>query len=157
MLQFDSDHTLDVDQYLLYPFDTYTVASTIRIVDMDNNATLPIITLALSKTSSSNSFEVSWQETDTFSTDVNGTQSISRDIDVKVSRPSRAIAVTMFYFAISWTLTHLAICFAVLSYQDPTLEGPLKGVIIAFAGVLAVPYWRCAMPDAPDTDGGLLL
>ncbi|KIJ61102.1 hypothetical protein HYDPIDRAFT_42883 [Hydnomerulius pinastri MD-312] len=153
LVQFDSDHTLDVHEDRLYPFDTYVLTSTLRAVDA-SNATVPISKLTTIDQVSS--FLVASSDLDSYGTTANGTQVPSRDIDLRVQRPGQARAFTLLLFGLSWMLTHVTFGHVILAKKHKEVKPILKHLVSAFAIVLAIPQLRNAMPDAPGFDGVLI-
>ncbi|KAL4258228.1 hypothetical protein AB1N83_009606 [Pleurotus pulmonarius] len=130
LVQFDSDHVLNVEQARLYPFDTYFLSSTLRIVS-PTNQTLPIRRLATIDETSS--FLVKTVDIESYSNAANNTESPSRDIDMFITRPGNTRAFTLLLF------------------------GPLlKHLVSAGAILVALPQIRNSMPDAPGLDGVLI-
>ncbi|KAF8840608.1 hypothetical protein BDN67DRAFT_630895 [Paxillus ammoniavirescens] len=153
LVQFDSDHTLDVHEDRLYPFDTYFLTSTIRAVD-SSNATVPI--RKLTTIDQVSSFLVASTDIDSYETTSNGTQLASRDIDLQVQRPGQARAFALLLFGLSWMLTHITFGHVILAKKHQEVKPILKHLVSAFAIVLAIPQLRNAMPDAPGYDGILI-
>ncbi|KAH7915858.1 hypothetical protein BJ138DRAFT_880946 [Hygrophoropsis aurantiaca] len=153
LVQFDSDHVLDVHEDRLYPFDTYVLSSTLRAVDA-NNATVPIRKLATLDQVSS--FLVKSTDVDSYENSLNGTQMPSRDIDLEVRRPGQARAFTLLLWGISWMLTHVTIGHVLLARGHTEIKPVIKHLVSAFAILLAIPQLRNSMPDAPGFDGVLI-
>jgi hypothetical protein len=151
LVQFDSDHVLDVHRARLYPFDTYLLTTTLRAVD-SSNKTVPIQKIATIDQTSN--FFVGGSDLDSYSTLTDGTQSPSRDMDFQVSRPGPARAFSLLLFAVSWMLTHVAIGHVILDwYTDVVKSSLIKHLVFAFAILLVHPQLRNSMPDAPGYDG----
>ncbi|KAF9220533.1 hypothetical protein BS17DRAFT_787183 [Gyrodon lividus] len=153
LVQFDSDHALDVHEDRLYPFDTYFLTSTIRAVDAFN-ATIPI--RKLTTIDQVSSFFVASTDIDSYETTSNGTQVPTRDIDLRVQRPGQARAFTLLLFALNWMLTHITFGHVILAKKHQEVKPILKHLVSTFAIVLAIPQLRNAMPDAPGFDGVLI-
>ncbi|KAF9233293.1 hypothetical protein BU15DRAFT_54088 [Melanogaster broomeanus] len=153
LVQFDSDHTLDVHEDRLYPFDTYVLTSTLRAVDA-SNATVPIRKLITIDQVSS--FLIACTDVDSYETTSNGTQVPSRDLDLYIQRPGQARAFTLLLFALSWMLTHITIGQVFLARKHEEVKPIFKHLLSAIAIVLAIPQLRNAMPDAPGFDGVLI-
>lgn len=175
LVQFDSDHTLDVHLDRLYPFDNYILTSTLRAVST-SNTTIPIQKLATIDQVSSfviESVDVETYEavssptstttTTSGSTDgVQTTQIPTRDIDLYVSRPAQARAFTLLLFALSWFLAHATLLCVYLARKCSTYRTTrsAKPILKHLGGslmvLLAIPQLRNAMPDAPGYDGVLI-
>ncbi|KAH7924952.1 hypothetical protein BV22DRAFT_1195521 [Leucogyrophana mollusca] len=153
LVQFDSDHTLDVHEDRLYPFDTYLLTSTLRAVDA-SNSTVPIRKLATLDQVSS--FLVKSTDADSYEMSSNGTQVPSRDIDLEVRRPGQARTFTIMLWAVSWMLTHVTIGHVLLARGHIEVKPIIKHLVSAFAILLAIPQLRNSMPDAPGFDGVLI-
>ncbi|KIK82205.1 hypothetical protein PAXRUDRAFT_154301 [Paxillus rubicundulus Ve08.2h10] len=154
LVQFDSDHTLDVHEDRLYPFDTYFLTSTIRAID-SSNATVPI--RKLTTIDQVSSFLVASTDVASYETTSNGTQLASRDIDLQVQRPGQARAFTLLLFALSWMLTHITFGHVILAKKHQEVKPIFKHLVSSFVIVLAIPQLRNAMPDAPGYDVALTI
>ena len=171
-MQFDSDHVLDVHNQYLYPFDTYIVTSTLRIVSPSRNGTdqqsIPIISMPIIKFSSSFTFVSADADVQA---SANGTTINERLLEVRIKRPGDSRAYAIFLFGISWVLSHFNFAIVVLSVmqgrkrvlstknvtQTPTKsKDALKQLAGALAVLLVIPQLRDAMPDAPGFDGVLI-
>ncbi|EIW81424.1 hypothetical protein CONPUDRAFT_153971 [Coniophora puteana RWD-64-598 SS2] len=152
MVQFDSDHSLDVHNDDLYPFDTYYLTGSIMIKDEHNN-TLPISKLATLE--EADAFSVKSEDVETYVT-VNGTQVPSRDIDLWVRRPGRARFFAFLLWAANWLLTQATVAHVFFAWSATDVKPILKHLISSFAIVVAIPQLRNAMPDGPDFDGVLI-
>lgn len=151
LVQFDSDHVLDVHQARLYPFDTYFITTTLRAVNFSNQ-TIPIEKIAAIDQTSNFCLDVS--DLDSYSSITGGAQSSSRDADFRASRPGQARAFTLLLFAVSWMLTHVCMgCVALDWYTVAAKSSLIKHLIISFAILLIHPQLRESMPDAPGYDG----
>jgi len=151
LVQFDSDHVLDVHEARLYPFDTYKLSSTIRAASFDNQ------TIAIRKAATidiTSSFDILTIDLESYSASANGTQTISRDIDMYVSRPNGARFFTLILFAVSWVLTHVTMGHVLIARKLPTLKAVLPHLVSSGAILIAIPQLRNSMPDAPGLDGG---
>ncbi|GLB38323.1 hypothetical protein LshimejAT787_0501880 [Lyophyllum shimeji] len=153
LVQFDSDHVLDVHETRLYPFDTYLLSSTIRAVTFTNE-TLPIRKLMTIDTTSS--FDIQTTDTETYLASANETENASRDIDIRVTRPGSARFFALFLFGLNWLLTHVAIGLVMISRRIRNVRSIVKHLLSAGAIVLAIPQLRNSMPDAPGFDGVLI-
>lgn len=153
LVQFDSDHVLNVEQARLYPFDTYFLSSTLRIVS-PTNQTLPIRRLATIDETSS--FLVKTVDIESYSNAANNTESPSRDIDMFITRPGNARAFTLLLFGVSWILTHVTICHVIIARMLWDVKPLLKHLISTGAILVALPQIRNSMPDAPGLDGVLI-
>lgn len=150
LVQFDSDHVLDVHEARLYPFDTYFLTSTLR-AESFNNETLPIRKLFTIDITSS--FNIATSDMESFTTLANNTERISRDIDVSIRRPGEARAFALLLFALSWVLTHITIGHVILARRLTGIRTILKHLISAGAILVTIPQIRQSMPDAPGLDG----
>lgn len=149
LFQFDSDHVLDVHEARLYPFDTYMLSSTIRAFSFDN-VSLPIRGAATIGTTSS--FNIETVDVDSYSTS-NNTQSSSRDVDMRISRPGAIRVIILLLFGISWILAHLSIVLAIVARKITEVKPMIKYLVFAGAIFLILPQLRNSMPDAPGLDG----
>lgn len=152
LVQFDSDHVLDVHQARLYPFDNYLLTSTIRAVS-HSNETLPIRKLAAIDVTSS--FNIFVTDTDSYSTSANGTEIPSRDMDMRITRPSSARAFALLLFGIAWVLTHVTIGLVIVSRTFTDARPKVKILALSALILVAIPQLRNSMPDAPGLDGKL--
>ncbi|KAF8158150.1 hypothetical protein B0H34DRAFT_797567 [Crassisporium funariophilum] len=153
LVQFDSDHTLDVHEARLYPFDTYMLSSTIRAVSFDNQ-TIPIRKLATIDITPN--FDIYTVDLDSYSTPINGTEEASRDIDMRVTRPNEARFFTLVLFAVSWILAHVTIGHVFLARKLSGFAAILPHLVSSGAILIAIPQLRTSMPDAPGFDGVLI-
>ncbi|KAF9463042.1 hypothetical protein BDZ94DRAFT_1259943 [Collybia nuda] len=153
LVQFDSDHVLDVHQARLYPFDNYLLTSTIRAVS-HSNETLPIRKLAAIDVTSS--FNIFVTDTESYSTSTNGTEIPSRDMDMRVTRPASARAFALLLFGISWILTHVTVGLVLVSRRFTEARSKLKTFALSAVILVAIPQLRNSMPDAPGLDGVLI-
>ncbi|KAH9480439.1 hypothetical protein JR316_0007039 [Psilocybe cubensis] len=149
LVQFDSDHVLDVHEARLYPFDNYVLSSTIRAASFDNQ-TIPIQKIATIDVTSS--FDILTIDVESFSTTGNGAQQVSRDIDMHVSRPNGARFFTLLLFAISWLLTHVTIGHVMVARRLFGMRNILPHLVSSGAILIAIPQLRNSMPDAPGLD-----
>ncbi|KAF9556752.1 hypothetical protein CPC08DRAFT_710984 [Agrocybe pediades] len=153
LVQFDSDHVLDVHEARLYPFDNYKLSSTLRAMSFDNQS-IPIrkaVTIDITS-----SFDIFTIDLDSYSTSANGTQTVSRDIDMYVSRPNGARFFTLILFAVSWVLTHVTMGHVLIARKLPTLKAVFPHLLSSGAILIALPQIRNSMPDAPGLDGVLI-
>ncbi|TFK40790.1 hypothetical protein BDQ12DRAFT_467407 [Crucibulum laeve] len=153
LVQFDSDHVLDVHEQRLYPFDSYLLASTLRAVSFDNQ-TVPIRKIATIDITSS--FDIETVDMDSYSTFSDGKEQASRDIDMRVNRPNEARCFTLLLFGVSWILTHVTIGHVMLARRLSGMRPILKHLISTGAILVAIPQLRNSMPDAPGLDGALI-
>ncbi|KAF5315171.1 hypothetical protein D9619_007075 [Psilocybe cf. subviscida] len=154
LVQFDSDHTLDVHQDRLYPFDTYFLSSTLRAVTFDNQ-TIPIqkaVTIQLTS-----SFDIMTLDLESYSVPDNSTEQIrGRDIDMYISRPNEARFFALALFCVSWILTHVTVGHVFLARRQHSRGAVLPHLVSSGAIVIAIPQLRQSMPDAPGLDGVLI-
>lgn len=161
LVQFDSDHTLDVHLDRLYPFDNYVLTSTLRAVSAFN-VTIPIQKLATIDQVSS--FVIESVDTETYEvvSSSSSTQIPTHDIDLYVSRPAQARAFALLLFTLSWFLTHATLMCVYLARKRSTRHVPrsAKPILKHLGGslmvLLVIPHLRNAMPDAPGYDGVLI-
>jgi len=99
------------------------------------------------------SFLVETTDIESYSSLPDGAQELSRDIDMRVSRPSEARAFALLIFAVSWMLTHVAICHVILARMFTGVNPILKHLVSTGAILVALPQLRKSMPDAPGLDG----
>ncbi len=150
MVQFDSDHVIDVHNARLYPFDSYFLTSTLRAVGFSNES-IPIQKLATIDMMSS--FDIGTNDMESFSKAEDGTILPSRDIDMQVARPGSARFFTLLLFTISWVLTHVAIGHVLLARRMSGMKPLLKHLVSSGAILISIPQLRNSMPDAPGLDG----
>jgi hypothetical protein len=135
----------------LYPFDTYLLTTTLRAVN-PSNQTIPIQKIATIDQTSN--FFIDGSDLDSYGTLADGTQSPSRDVDFRVSRPGQARAFALLLFAVSWMLTHVSMGHVVLDWYTEVVKSSLiKHLVFSFAILLVHPQLRNSMPDAPGYDG----
>lgn len=151
LVQFDSDHVLDVHEARLYPFDTYILSSTFRAADINNNS-IPIRKIFTIDITSS--FDIQTNDVASFIDEV--VDIPSRDFDMIVNRPSSARAIVLTMFGIAWILTHLTIGHVILAARLEGVKPMIKHLLSAGAIVIAIPQLRQSMPDAPGLDGVLV-
>ena len=154
MFQFDDDHVLDVHTARLYPFDTYTLTSTVRAVSTQDNQTMPIQKLATISLTSS--FVSVSSDSPSFVKSVDGSEQPSRDLELEVTRPAEARAFTLLLFGASWMLAHTTVGLVALSWRLNEADKVLKNLASTFVIILLIPQLRNAMPDAPGFDGTCL-
>ncbi|KAF7979664.1 hypothetical protein HWV62_41651 [Athelia sp. TMB] len=154
LVQFDSDHILDVHEARLYPFDTYLLTATLHAVNALNESVPIQKVVTIDQTSN---FLVATADLASYNTLANGTQVPTRDVDMRVKRPGQARTFTLLLFTISWMLTHMTmgLVFIIWSSEQSTLT-VLKFLALSFGALLAIPQFRNAMPDAPGFDGFLI-
>ena len=138
----------------MYPFDTYMLSTTLRAVSFSNEI-LPIRRLATIPTTTS--FNIDTLDTESYSTLPNtqkaGQVTVSRDIDLRVSRPSEARVFTFLLFVASWIFAHTNIGLVILARRLTKARSIFKFVVAAGLILLAIPQIRNSMPDAPGLDG----
>ncbi|KZT42653.1 hypothetical protein SISSUDRAFT_1041269 [Sistotremastrum suecicum HHB10207 ss-3] len=154
LFHFETEHVPNTKNAVLYPFDSYTTSTSFQLREPDSGSVIPINKISLINSTTGNLLDVSFVDIPTIST-TNGVQGPSRDVRLELTRSSGAIAYALLYFIVNWTLTHLAICLAVLSWADKGVDTPVKVLVLVFAAVVAIPHLRSSMPDAPDTQGDL--
>lgn len=151
LVQFDSDHTLDVHADRLYPFDYYKLSSTIRAIAFDNETVIPIqklITINLTP-----SFDINTIDMASYSALPNGKKQESRDVDIYISRPNEARFFALLLFFISWILAHITIGHVLIARRLHELRPVIPHLISCATVLVAIPLLRNSMPDAPDLDG----
>ncbi|KXN81758.1 hypothetical protein AN958_03684 [Leucoagaricus sp. SymC.cos] len=153
LVQFDSDHVLDVHNARLYPFDTYFLTSTLRAMGFSNES-LPIQKLTTVDVMSS--FDIGTVDMESFSKTDNGTILPSRDLDMHVGRPGSARFFTLLLFTVSWVLTHVTIGHVILARRVSGMKPLLKHLVSSGAILISIPQLRNSMPDAPGLDGVLI-
>lgn len=153
LVQFDSDHVLDVHDARLYPFDTYFLTSTFRAITFPNGS-LPIQKLITVDVISS--FNIWTIDMESFSKTNDGTVLLSRDMDMHVWRPGSARLFALFLFTISWFLTHVTIGHVLLARRTSGRKSLLKHLASAGAILISIPQLRNSMPDTPGLDGVLI-
>lgn len=156
LVQFDSDHTLDVHLDRLYPFDTYLLTATLHATDISGSA-VPIQKLATIDQMSS--FQIGCSDMasyEVFNASMNGTRLESRGMDLNVQRPGQARAFALALFGLSWMLTHATVAFVYVARKHEEAVLVIRYIALALAILLVIPQLRNAMPDAPGYDGVLI-
>ncbi|KAJ3933285.1 MAG: hypothetical protein NXY57DRAFT_999306 [Lentinula lateritia] len=153
MVQFDSDHVLDVHNDRLYPFDTYFLSSTLRAT---SDKDYPISFSKLATIDLTSSFVVESADVQSFVLSADGVNAPSRDIDIHIRRPIEARLITLLLFASSWFLTHICIGNVILARRTIYVKSILKILIVNGATLIGLPQIRYSMPDEPGLDGVLL-
>ena len=150
--QFDSDHVLDVHEARLYPFDTYHLTSTLRVVKPATNETIPITRiLTISDTSS---FIVAPRDSQSFVTLPATTMQLPTcDLELSIARPGEARFFALMLFGINWMLAHATVGFVWLVWKTKDSLSVLPFLALSLAILLAIPGVRNVMPDAPGYDG----
>ncbi|KAH9922859.1 uncharacterized protein BXZ73DRAFT_51259 [Epithele typhae] len=151
LFQFDDDHVLDVHNARLYPFDTYLLTSTIRVVSATDNTSLPLQKMA-TITLTSSFVTISDDSASTTKID-NTIDEASRDLSLDVSRPPEARMFALLLFAANWMLAHASLGMVVLSSKSNDCEKYTRHLVAVLVIMLAVPQLRNSMPDAPGFDG----
>ncbi|KII86785.1 hypothetical protein PLICRDRAFT_177523 [Plicaturopsis crispa FD-325 SS-3] len=159
LVQFDSDHVLDVHEAHLYPFDTYVLSSTLR-ASSPTNSTSTAVDVPIRKlfaVEEADSFSISVNDAESYvRSTVNGTETPGRDMDMHISRPSGARALTLLLFAVGWTLAHISMGTFIMARRSSERRGVRGYILCAFAVLVALPQLRNSMPDAPGMDGVLI-
>lgn len=154
LVQFDSDHVLDVSKARLYPFDTYYLSSTLHAVSGTTNQTLTISKLATMALTAS--FDIDSTDVESYSDLADGTRLPTRDLDMHINRPTDARGIALLLFIVSWILTHVCIGHVILARRLHTAKPVLKHLVSVGAMLVALPQLRNSMPDAPGLDGFLI-
>jgi hypothetical protein len=149
LVQFDSDHVLDVHTARMYPFDTYTLSTTVRALSISNR-TLPLRRLVAITTTSS--FDIETVDTGSYSA-FNNTQNPSRDMNLRIRRPCVARALTLLLFVGAWILAHLTLGLVIIARRLAEVRSILKYLFVASIIFVSIPQVRNSMPDAPGLDG----
>ncbi|KAF5385699.1 hypothetical protein D9757_005524 [Collybiopsis confluens] len=149
LVQFDSDHVLDVHNDRLYPFDTYFLSSTLRAESQ--NKSVPFSRLATLDITSA--FLVDTVDVESYGTDINGTSTPSRDIDMNIKRPVETRIIAFLLFASSWFLAHICIGNVIIARRTRDTRPIFKMLVMNGATVVGLPQLRNSMPDGPDLDG----
>ncbi|TFK52418.1 hypothetical protein OE88DRAFT_1401144 [Heliocybe sulcata] len=139
LYQFESSHVLDVHEARMFPFDNYYLTSTLRAVNSDTNENIPIQKLATIELTSNFYIVSSDLPVYTNVSDGSVTTVPSREIDLKIRRPTDARTYTLVY----------------LAWKSPQMP-LLKRLLSIFAILLIIPQLRNTMPDAPGFDGILI-
>ncbi|KAL4075139.1 hypothetical protein V8B97DRAFT_1543791 [Scleroderma yunnanense] len=154
LVQFDSDHVLDVHLDRLYPFDTYLLTTTLYAIDI-SGASVPIQKIATIDQVSS--FQIGCSDMASYELVAsNGTRFESRDMDLKVQRPGQACAFALALFGLSWMLTHATIASVFVARKHDEVTPVIRYIVLALTALLVIPQLRNAMPDAPGYDGVLI-
>ncbi|KAG6855878.1 hypothetical protein H0H87_009767 [Tephrocybe sp. NHM501043] len=152
LVQFDSNHVLDVHEARVYPFDTYLLTSTLRALS-DTNETVPIrklLTIAITS-----SFDIDTDDSETYSTSTTGAGTVtyaSRDIDMRVARPTSARIFALTLFALNWMMAHATVGLVFMCKRLDDVRPIFKHLLSAGAILIAIPQMRNSMPDAPGFD-----
>ncbi|SJL07718.1 uncharacterized protein ARMOST_11068 [Armillaria ostoyae] len=154
LVQFDSDHVLDVSKARLYPFDKYYLSSTLHAVSGTTNQTLTITKLATMALTAN--FDIHSTDVESYSDLANGTRLPTRDLDMHINRPTDARGIALLLFIVSWILTHVCIGHVILARRLRTAKPVLKHLVSVGAMLVALPQLRNSMPDAPGLDGFLI-
>ncbi|KAJ8494793.1 hypothetical protein ONZ45_g13117 [Pleurotus djamor] len=152
LVQFDSDHVLNVQEARLYPFDNYFLSSTIRVVS-STNETIPF--QRVTTIDETSSFLVKTVDIESYS-NPNATELPSRDIDMYITRPGNVRAFALLLFAVSWILTHVTIGHVIMARMLRDIRSIIVHLISTGAILVALPQIRNSMPDAPGLDGVLI-
>lgn len=140
----------------LYPFDTYVLSSTLRASSPTNsmNTTVDVPIRKLFAVEEADSFSISVNDAESYvRSTVNGTETPGRDMDMHISRPSAARALTLLLFAVGWTLAHISMGTFIMARRSSERRGVRGFILCAFAVLVALPQLRNSMPDAPGMDG----
>ncbi|KZT23431.1 hypothetical protein NEOLEDRAFT_1180083 [Neolentinus lepideus HHB14362 ss-1] len=155
LYQFESTHVLDVHEARLFPFDTYFLTSALRAVNTDTEANIPIQKLATIELTSNFYIVSSDLPVYTSISDDRVVTVSSREIDLRIRRPTDARTYTLTLFHINWMLAHVTLGQVYLAWKSP--QSPvLKRLLSIFAILLTIPQLRNTMPDAPGFDGILI-
>ncbi|KLO05535.1 hypothetical protein SCHPADRAFT_722030 [Schizopora paradoxa] len=174
LMHFDSRHALDVHNARFYPFDTYSLTTTLRVEysnstsesDSDFGSLRISASPIVMYTSSFMAVSTSRQgnlliDSSTFPV---------RHIEVRIKRPGPARAYAMLLFGMNWLLAHSALGVFVFAKRakstfplglvsltrERVLHDALKQLGIVFGILLAMPKLRAMMPNAPGFDGVLI-
>ena len=148
--QFDSKYVLDVHTAHLYPFDTYTLSTSIRVLSFSNR-TLPIRRLTTISTTSS--FDIEVVDTESYSTLANSNQNDSREMDMRISRPGVGRVLILLLFIMAWIFAHITLGLVIISRGLAEVESILKYLLVASIIFVIIPQIRNSMPDAPSLGG----
>lgn len=137
----------------LYPFDTYQLTSTLRIVVTNTSEPMSITRLLTIKDTSS--FIVSSTDALSYvlSTSSDGEQLPSRDLEVAIVRPGEARFFALMLFGVNWMLAHATAAYVALAWKTKGSDSVLRYVAFCLVTLLAIPGIRNSMPDAPGYDG----
>ncbi|TFY65664.1 hypothetical protein EVG20_g5425 [Dentipellis fragilis] len=154
LTQFDSDHALDVPEARLYPFDTYSLSSTLHALNPTTNETVLIRKLVT--VNAVFSFDIITTDAETYTLLSNGSQVQSHEVDIVVRRSSTMRLYAMLMWIASWMLTHVVIGQVVFAFKSKD-SGSIYGYgIVNLVILFTIPQLRNSMPDAPGFDGILL-
>ncbi|KLO05534.1 hypothetical protein SCHPADRAFT_883718 [Schizopora paradoxa] len=184
LMQFDSEHKVDVHTARFYPFDTYLLTTSLRVeAENQTDDDGPEIPLRISATpliQYTSSFALSTtvrqgqvvdDDDDDFVGNSLGNSTLNRNrtvpvhhLEVLLSRPGPARAYAMLVFGINWLLAHCAVGAVVLAKKHKLHRGGREEVLleavkyaaVVFGILLAIPQLRTMMPDAPEFHGALI-
>ncbi|KAF9013275.1 hypothetical protein BDQ17DRAFT_1419434 [Cyathus striatus] len=135
LVQFDSDHVLDVHEARMYPFDTYFLSSTLRAMSFKNE-TVPIRKARLST--------------------LLQVLIYSLRILIATQTPLMSNNWLVVISICTWVLTHVTIGHVIIARRLEGMKPLFKHLISSGAILVAIPQLRNSMPDAPGLDGVLI-
>ncbi|KAA1469843.1 hypothetical protein DENSPDRAFT_879253 [Dentipellis sp. KUC8613] len=154
LTQFDSDHALDVPEARLYPFDAYSLSTTLHALNPTTNETVLIRKLVT--IDAVFSFDIITSDAETYTLLSNGSQVQSHEISITVRRSSTMRLYAMLMWIASWMLAHVVIGQVVFAFKSKD-SGSIYGYgIVNLVILFTIPQLRNSMPDAPGFDGILL-
>jgi hypothetical protein len=150
LVSFETDFVLDVRKAFLYPFDSYSLASTFSAKSA-NNETIPV--RRIFSNDQAMGFDIETQDMDNFRTAADGSKEPARGFDMHIRRPTEVKIVTVIMFALSWMITHVAIGQAILCRRIKETKPILVHLFATGVILFMLPQLRNSMPDAPGFDG----
>lgn len=147
--------------YRLYPFDTYSIKTTLRAETQNETGSFPLQLTKLVVVP----MMWTWGFTTVREGSVRMNQSFEaevvqgRYIELGIYRPDDARLYAMAIFALNWALTHFSlglILIAILRSSKTSSKDALQQLAGVLAILLVIPQLRLAMPDSPDFEGVIL-
>ncbi|KAI0050374.1 hypothetical protein FA95DRAFT_1603564 [Auriscalpium vulgare] len=157
LAQFNTDHDLDVHEQPLYPFDRYAFVSNFYALSPAKNESTPLRTLKTIDMTSS--FDVFVTDAESYVLLADGALIPSRELSLRVRRPTEARIFVVLLWIIGWTLTHISLGQLILHLNgndDDEVALASRRLLTVTAILFVMPQVRNAMPDAPDLDGVLI-
>jgi hypothetical protein len=99
------------------------------------------------------SFDIETVDAESDSALANDTQITSRNMDMRISRPGVARALTLLLFVGAWILAHIALGLVIIARRLAEVQSVFKYLFATVISLVAIPQMRNSMPDAPGLDG----
>ncbi|KAH8114565.1 hypothetical protein DFH11DRAFT_1508952 [Phellopilus nigrolimitatus] len=149
LIQFDSDHILDVHSARLYPFDTYLISFYMRATSSNSSdKDIPTSIIGLPVLGLSPSFSISSFDTEV-SILVDDSEQPAMHLQMSIVRPGDARTYAMLIFGINWILSHFNFGIVILTMIQNKRTDALKQLAGVLAVLLVIPQLRDVMPDGP--------